>query len=73
MDNQSSIQKKEPPSIGQMILKLEGMYKRQHIVMTEAKICKNELFKLKNEYEQLEDDIKLLEMMIFHQSNKNKR
>ena len=48
------------------MLKLANMRKEQDKIIDEVK-------KLKNKYEQLDEDIDLLEMMAMYQSNKNDR
>jgi len=53
-------------TIEHMMLKLANMRKEQDKIIDEVK-------KLKNKYEQLDEDIDLLEMMAMYQSNKNDR
>jgi len=53
-------------SINQMVLKLEQMRKEQDEIIVKAK-------ELQNRYEQLDEDIDLLETMAMYKSNKDAR
>ena len=59
------VEKKEI-GIPEMLAKLDEMHKRQDIIIVESK-------KLYAEYNQLNEDIEMLEMMIMHRSNRNAR
>lgn len=59
------VEKKEV-TIPEMLAKLDDMFKRQNEIITESK-------KLYAEYNQLTEDIELLQYMVMHKSNKNAR
>ena len=75
-------QQQQKPNItpAQMLVKLDMMYQRQEEIVKEGRILlqdKNvtisDMVKLKNEYNQLVEDIELMQTMLMHQSNKGGR
>lgn len=64
---------------GMMLDKLDNMHIEMDSIIDKAKLAMMQkksstvIMKLKNEYEQLQEDIELMQLMLMYQSNKDTR